>query len=58
MSPLSKVLVVGATGKQGGSVIDALLRSNKVAIRGVSRSTDSSAAKALTIRGTFLFLLS
>ena len=39
MKPL--VVVVGATGKQGGSVIDALIDSEKWRIRGLSRKTSS-----------------
>ncbi|KAG8889480.1 hypothetical protein FRB98_004165 [Tulasnella sp. 332] len=49
-SPL--VVVVGATGIQGGSVIKTLQESNKqYRIRGLTRDTKKDASKALTERG-------
>jgi uncharacterized protein YbjT (DUF2867 family) len=39
MKPL--IVVVGATGKQGGSVINALIHSDKWTIRGLSRNISS-----------------
>jgi uncharacterized protein YbjT (DUF2867 family) len=39
MKPL--IVVVGATGKQGGSVINALINSGKWTIRGLTRQTTS-----------------
>ncbi|KAL7794783.1 NAD(P)-binding protein [Trichoderma afarasin] len=47
------ITVVGATGAQGGSVVDYLLKneSQGYAIRAVTRSTESAAAKALAARG-------
>ena len=53
---MSKLLVViGATGKQGGSVISAVLADPKAkaafTIRGVSRSVDGKAAQALKAQG-------
>ena len=39
MKPL--IVVVGATGRQGGSVINALINSGKWTIRGLSRQTTS-----------------
>ncbi|KAK0762620.1 hypothetical protein N5P37_005437 [Trichoderma harzianum] len=47
------VTVVGATGAQGGSVVDYLLKnkSQEYTIRAVTRSTESAAAKELTARG-------
>jgi uncharacterized protein YbjT (DUF2867 family) len=39
MKPL--IVVVGATGKQGGSVINALIDSDKWTIRGLSRNISS-----------------
>ncbi|QYS97625.1 NmrA domain-containing protein [Trichoderma simmonsii] len=47
------VTVVGATGAQGGSVVDYLLKnkSKEYDIRAVTRSTESAAAKALAARG-------
>ncbi|EHK25708.1 uncharacterized protein TRIVIDRAFT_62375 [Trichoderma virens Gv29-8] len=47
------VTVVGATGAQGGSVVDYLLKnkSQEYAIRAPTRSPQSAAAKALSARG-------
>lgn len=47
------VTVVGATGAQGGSVIDYLLKSKsqEYGIRAVTRTPDSAAAEALAARG-------
>ncbi|KAI8712191.1 NmrA domain-containing protein [Fusarium sp. LHS14.1] len=47
------VTVYGATGAQGGSVVRALLRdkSSPFTIRGITRSPDSEAAKALAAQG-------
>jgi uncharacterized protein YbjT (DUF2867 family) len=49
MSQLS-VLVTGATGNQGGAVVDHLLDKN-VEVHGLTRSPDSDAAQALEDRG-------
>jgi uncharacterized protein YbjT (DUF2867 family) len=46
-----KVLVTGATGKQGGGVIENLLSSNKLAIRVLTRDPESPAAKSLAAKG-------
>jgi uncharacterized protein YbjT (DUF2867 family) len=46
MKPL--IVVVGATGRQGGSVINALINSGKWTIRGITRnilSKDSQVKK-------------
>lgn len=51
MSAIRKFLITGATGKQGGSVIDAPLQQNLVSIRGLTRSPDSPAAKTLLPKG-------
>lgn len=53
---MSKLLVViGATGKQGGSVIKAVLSDptakSTFSIRGVTRSVDGKAAQALKEQG-------
>eukprot|EP01108_Squamamoeba_japonica_P004947 TRINITY_DN386_c0_g1_i4.p1 TRINITY_DN386_c0_g1~~TRINITY_DN386_c0_g1_i4.p1 ORF type:complete len:278 (-),score=134.81 TRINITY_DN386_c0_g1_i4:275-1036(-) len=45
------IVVFGATGQQGGSVVDFLLEDGTFAVRGVTRSVDSDKAKALTARG-------
>lgn len=53
---MSKVLVVfGATGQQGGSVVNAVLNDSELSkqykIRAISRNTTSDASKALESRG-------
>lgn len=48
----STVLVVGATGNQGGVTIDHVLAAHDdVAVRGLTRTPDSEAARALVDRG-------
>jgi uncharacterized protein YbjT (DUF2867 family) len=53
---MSKILVIiGATGKQGGSVVKSLLAdsdaSSQFKIRGVTRDVSKPAAQALTKQG-------
>jgi len=56
MKPL--IVVVGATGKQGGSVINALINSNKWIIRGLSRNISSKDSQVKIFKNhRFLFLL-
>ncbi|UKZ76897.1 hypothetical protein TrVFT333_004612 [Trichoderma virens FT-333] len=45
------VTVVGATGIQGGSVIDILVKDDKYRIRAVTRNCQSQSAKDLVARG-------
>jgi uncharacterized protein YbjT (DUF2867 family) len=45
------VAVVGATGLQGGGVVNALLASGEFSVRAISRNPGSSAALALASRG-------
>jgi uncharacterized protein YbjT (DUF2867 family) len=45
------ISVVGGTGAQGGSVVDALLATRKFKVRVASRNLASDTAKALTARG-------
>jgi len=46
---MKKILVTGATGAQGGSVVKHLLkRKNQYQIKGLTRTPDSDAAKELT----------
>ena len=48
------ILILGATGKQGGAAIDALLTSPQASgldIRFLTRNPDSAASKKLTYRG-------
>jgi uncharacterized protein YbjT (DUF2867 family) len=49
MSPI--LTVVGATGVQGGSVVQSVLKSGKYKVRAVTRNTDSEKAKALASQG-------
>jgi len=45
------VCVFGATGSQGGSVVEALLKDGKWRVRAITRKADSAEAKALKDRG-------
>ena len=45
------ISVVGATGVQGGSVINALLKDGIYSIRAITRNPESNAAKALASKG-------
>jgi len=45
------VVVVGATGSQGGSVIEHLLKTKKYSLRGITRKVDSDASKKLISQG-------
>lgn len=50
MNTSGPVAVLGATGQQGAATVDALL-DRGVAVRALSRTTDSTAARALADRG-------
>lgn len=51
MSP-KLIVVFGATGKQGGSVVDALLKSaESYSVRAVTRNPNTDKARALAARG-------
>jgi uncharacterized protein YbjT (DUF2867 family) len=50
---MSKILVTGATGQQGGSVVDALLKTEH-SVRAFTRNTHSDKARALQARGVEL----
>ncbi|CAF1372444.1 unnamed protein product [Adineta steineri] len=45
------IVVVGATGRQGGSVINELIKSNKWIIRGLSRNISSKDSQKLIEQG-------
>ncbi len=45
------ITVVGATGAQGGSVVDFLLKNNAFKVRALTRNPDSDTAMALVARG-------
>ncbi|KAJ5760455.1 hypothetical protein N7520_007611 [Penicillium odoratum] len=45
------IVVVGATGGQGNSVVDAFLEDDEYRVRGVTRNTQSPKAQALTKKG-------
>ncbi|KAG9305264.1 hypothetical protein G9A89_003348 [Geosiphon pyriformis] len=51
MSLKQTVAVTGATGRQGGSVVNALLATGKYNIRGLTRDPSSAAGQALTAKG-------
>jgi hypothetical protein len=52
MSSSKKIVsIVGATGAQGGSVVNALLGNPEYSIRAVTRNVNSASAKALAARG-------
>lgn len=48
------IIVCGATGNQGGSVISHLLKQGKWRIRGICRDTSSIKAQELTQKGVEL----
>ena len=50
MSDKKTVLVTGATGQQGGAVVDALLRRGHH-VKGLTRNTDSASAQKLAAKG-------
>lgn len=62
MSSKKIITVFGATGKQGGSVVQAFLKDAKLkdewAVRGVSRKVDGDAAKQLTSQGVEMVAVS
>ncbi|CAF2112324.1 unnamed protein product [Rotaria magnacalcarata] len=45
------IVVVGATGQQGGSVINALINSNRWTVRGLSRNISSEGSQKLIANG-------
>ncbi|KAK3071329.1 hypothetical protein LTR53_008834 [Teratosphaeriaceae sp. CCFEE 6253] len=45
------VVVIGATGQQGGSVVEALLLRDEYAVKGVTRNLEPEASRALEARG-------
>jgi len=51
MSSLPILTVVGATGAQGGSVVDSALAAGQYHVRAITRNTTSDKAKALVARG-------
>ena len=48
------VVVVGATGQQGGACVEALLQQNKFKVKALTRNSTSAAAKALAARDVTL----
>lgn len=51
MSPTKLITVIGATGNQGGSVVDTFLAAPGWRVRGITRNASSAKAKALAARG-------
>jgi hypothetical protein len=45
------IVVIGATGGQGGGVVNAFLNDPQYRVRGITRNVNSDKAKALTARG-------
>lgn len=54
MSIISTIAVIGATGQQGGSVVNALLERGGVTVRALVRNPESEKAQALAARGVEL----
>lgn len=55
MSAIRKILITGATGKQGGAVLRALLRSGEpISIHALTRNVSSPSALALSEKGVHL----
>src|ERR1041385_5853431 len=50
MSEVKKILVTGATGRQGGAVVRHLLENN-ISVRALSRTPENPAAKLLATKG-------
>jgi NADP-dependent 3-hydroxy acid dehydrogenase YdfG len=44
-------VIMGATGGQGGSVVDSFLKDGTYQVRGITRNANSEKAKALQKRG-------
>jgi hypothetical protein len=51
MADRKTIVVLGATGNQGGSVVNTFLQDGQWDIRGVTRTTNSEKAKELANRG-------
>jgi len=51
MSSSKLIVVIGATGTQGGSVTDTFLKDDTWRVRGITRNTGSDAAKKLSEKG-------
>jgi uncharacterized protein YbjT (DUF2867 family) len=49
MAPI--LTVIGATGAQGGSVVNQALKDGKYKVRAITRNVNSDKAKALASRG-------
>tara|TARA_R110002060_G_scaffold16310_7_gene22711 strand:+ start:320 stop:943 length:624 start_codon:yes stop_codon:yes gene_type:complete len=45
------IVILGATGNQGGSVVESFLQDSQWRVRAVTRNTSSTKAKALASRG-------
>ena len=51
MAPKKIIVVVGATGNQGGSVVNTFLGLPAWQVRGITRNASSEAAKKLKEKG-------
>ncbi|KAK9823800.1 hypothetical protein WJX72_005585 [[Myrmecia] bisecta] len=54
MAGKQTIVVIGATGAQGGGVVDALLKTNKFIVKGVTRNIDSPSAQKLAAKGVIV----
>ncbi|KAK9824411.1 hypothetical protein WJX72_010092 [[Myrmecia] bisecta] len=54
MAGKQTIVVIGATGAQGGGVVDGLLKANKFVVKGVTRNIDSPAAQKLAAEGVIV----
>lgn len=51
------IVVLGATGQQGGSVIRAMKDDNNFVLKAATRNPDSDKAKQLALQGNALLLV-
>jgi len=51
MADKKLIVVLGATGAQGGSVVEALLKDGSFKVRGITRDASKDEAKALAAKG-------
>lgn len=51
MASTKLIVILGATGRQGGSVVDTFLREPGWRVRGLTRNSSSTSAQSLTKRG-------
>lgn len=47
---MNTIVVLGATGQQGSSVVEAFLQNNNWKVRGLTRNVESETAKKLAAK--------